>query len=474
MEYSKLTRINEYIGIESEELKKKGIYNGYVFLDSPLFLNPKLLHDTSIIEFKDAEEIIVQHFETTIKLLKNVKSFSDNDLFWKMVKQHFSFSEPKGVGLGTSIDSTDGNGLTGITAERCLKTFKEILDKNVEDSYIYRLLYLVQENVGVDRISDMLCRIIYDKLLQYTENKIIELGLKCDTYIEFNNRRYKSFKRPDGVNLIFMPELLLTDIPDIADVCDIMDIVNLNQEMKEYISKYFEDANFNLTNLKNKTKNQMTDIILNNVDLIKMLLMAVKNKNVDEYDFENDPLDIYLSNEKFYKLLDGTDVYIDTRECADLHGIIKKAIDKYKKCIEDLGLNEELYYETVNGIKKPKNEKTAHRFFIIILETIKKHNKFEYVFEAKAGNGQVEFTIFNKEEKVLVEFKLNKNNLVHGYVTQLEKYITRYEATSSFYVIIKVIDDDSIQKFFEEIKSYNKRKEVVVVDGIIYPSPSKL
>ena len=43
MEYSKLIRINEYLNIEESELKKSGIYNGYVFLDSPLFLNPKLL-----------------------------------------------------------------------------------------------------------------------------------------------------------------------------------------------------------------------------------------------------------------------------------------------------------------------------------------------------------------------------------------------------------------------------------------------
>ena len=127
MEYSKLIRINEYLNIEESELKKVGIYNGYVFLDSPLFLNPKLLDNNDIPEFYDAENIIVLHFENTIKILKNVKEYSDKDVWWRMAKKHFYFPEPEGIGLGTSIDSIDGNGLTGKTAEKCLKTFKSIM-----------------------------------------------------------------------------------------------------------------------------------------------------------------------------------------------------------------------------------------------------------------------------------------------------------------------------------------------------------
>lgn len=33
MEYSKLTRVNEYIKIAEKDLKREGIYNGYIFLD---------------------------------------------------------------------------------------------------------------------------------------------------------------------------------------------------------------------------------------------------------------------------------------------------------------------------------------------------------------------------------------------------------------------------------------------------------
>lgn len=474
MEYSKLIRIDEYLNIEEAELKKAGIYNGYIFLDSPLFLNPKLLDNNTIPEFYDSENIIVSHFENTIKILKNVKEFSDKDVWWRMAKKHFCFPEPDGIGLGTSIDSIDGNGLTGRTAEKCLKTFKNIIEKDIEDSYMYRLLYLVQENIGVDRISDMLCTIIYENLLQFTENKIRELNLKCDTYAIYNNKTYKIFKRPNGKNLIFMPEAFLSEIPDIADEYDVFDIINLNQDIKEYTSKYFEEANLNVTNIRNKTKKEISEMILNNVQLMKCLLEYVENEKVNIYDFENDPMGIYKSNLLLKSIMNESMSYIDQNKCKTLHDIVGMAIDKYAKCIEDLGLNEELYYVAKNGAKRPKSELTAHRFFIITLEAIKQYNHFEYSFEAKAGNGQVEFTITNLNEKVLVEFKLNTNNLIHGYVTQLEKYIKRYEATSSFYVIIKVVTNQKVEDFLEEIKSYDRRKEVVVIDGLIYPSPSKL
>jgi hypothetical protein len=339
---------------------------------------------------------------------------------------------------------------------------------------MYRLLYLVQENIGVDRISDMLCTIIYENLLEFTENKITELNLKCDTYTIYNNKNYKIFKRPNGKNLVFMPEAFLSEIPDIADEYDIIDLINLNQDIKEYSSKYFEEANLNITNIKSKTKKQMSEIVLNNSSLIKALLEYVEKESVEQYDFENDPIGIYKSNSKLISIMDENMSYIDRNKCGSLHDIIKKALEKYEKCIEDLGLNEELYYITKNGRRKNKPELTVHRFFIIILESIKQYNNFEYFFEAKAGNGQVEFTITNMKEKVLVEFKLNTNDLIHGYVIQLEKYIQRYEATSSFYVIVKVVENKKIENFWDEVKSYDRRKEVVIIDGIVYQPPSKM
>lgn len=103
-------------------------------------------------------------------------------------------------------------------------------------------------------------------------------------------------------------------------------------------------------------------MILNNVQLMKCLLEYVKNERVDKYDFENDPLGIYKSNVLLKAILNESMSYIEQNNCKSLHDVVGIALDKYTKCIEDLGLNEELYYVARNGSKRPKSELTAHRF----------------------------------------------------------------------------------------------------------------
>ena len=171
---SLLDRISDCYEVSHEKFEELGVLDSFVNFDTPLYLNPKLLSSTNIPEFKTSRQKIINHYEKTILLLQKTNF---HDPYWKALKKHYSFPEPSGVGLGNSHNSTDGNGLTGIIAENCLRTLKSIVDLGVNDPEMYKLLFLIQENVGVDRISDMLCRIIYDDLVLYTNNMIEKLGI---------------------------------------------------------------------------------------------------------------------------------------------------------------------------------------------------------------------------------------------------------------------------------------------------------
>ena len=99
---------------------------------------------------------------------------------------------------------------------------------------------------------------------------------------------------------------------------------------------------------------------------------------------------------------------------------------------------------------------------------------FDFSFEPKVGNGQVEFVIYNMKEKILVEFKLSTNNLVHGYDKQLPEYIKRYEATSAFYVIISVMGGTSVECFYKVKKENHVNCSIFEIDGRLKEPPSKL
>ena len=210
MTNSKLIRISDYFNISRDKFDELGILNSLIYYDVPMFVNPRLLNNSNVPELKNGEEKIIKHFETTIKMLLKTNG---HDKLWEALKIHFSFKEPSGIGLGTCMNSTDGRGLTGTIAENCLNTLKEIIDLGFEDPEIYKLLFLVQGNIGVDRISDMICRILYEDLLLYTHNMIEKLGIK--NYYE--KKGIKRLKRPNGKDLILIPSSILSDIPDVID-----------------------------------------------------------------------------------------------------------------------------------------------------------------------------------------------------------------------------------------------------------------
>ncbi len=465
-----LDRISDYYNIEHEKFEELGVLNSFINFDTPLFLNPKLLSETTILEFKSSKEKIIKHYEKTIILLKKTNF---NDDYWKALKKHYSFPEPSGIGLGNSQNSTDGNGLTGEIAEKCLHTLKSIVDLDIEDPEIYKLLFLIQENVGVDRISDMLCRIIFDDLILYSNNMIEKLKIK--DYKTDRNTNMKYLIRPNGKPIILIPADLLSEIPDVIDYSDIDSVIQINNQMKEYMCDFFGEAYLNLTKLRNIPNDKLKESILLNRDLIVSLLKKSEEKEVSVYDYTHDPMGIVNSIDYLRDFICESKIMEKEVKPESLKDFVGKMLIILKKCIEDLGLNNELYYiDTETNQYNLKKEVVSHRLFIIILETAKTLKLFDFSFEPKVGNGQVEFVIYNMVEKILVEFKLTTNDLVHGYDKQLPLYIKRYEATFTFYVIISVMRGSNINLFYERKTQNHSNCNIFEIDGNIQKSPSKI
>ena len=467
---SALDRISDCYEVNHEKFEELGVLDSFVNFDTPLYLNPKLLSSTDIPEFKYSKQKIIDHYEKTILWLQKTNF---HDPYWKALKKHYSFPEPSGVGLGNSHNSTDGNGLTGITAENCLRTLKSIVDLGVNDPEIYKLLFLVQENVGVDRISDMLCRIIYDDLVLYTNNMIEKLGI--NGYEEDKKSSMKYLLRPNGKKMLLIPADLLSEIPSVADISDIETVISSNEEMKEYLCDFFDEAYLNITKLKGFTIDKIKKSVLSNRDLVLSILGEANNKEVDVYDYTHDPLGI-INNVDYLRDFINENKVIDTKLRIDtLKDFVEQMLIVLKKCIENLGLNNELYFiDPATKRYNLKREIVSHRLFIVVLETAKFLKLFDFSFESKVGNGQVEFVIYNMKEKILVEFKLTTNILVHGYDKQLPEYLKRYEATYAFYVIIDVMGGTLIDDFYKNKKENHSNCSIFEIDGRIKKSPSKL
>lgn len=465
-----LMRISDYCGVEHDKMIELGVLDSLVYYDVPLFINPKLISNCGVEELNGADEKIVSLYRKIISLLKVTNC---EDVYWKVLKKEFDFPEPSGIGLGTCMASTDGRGLTGKIAENSLRVLKSIVDMGIEDPQMYKLLFLVQENIGVDRVSDMIGRILYSDLLQYTSNIIDRLEISG---YQIDNNGLKRLYRPNGRDLVFVPSNILSEIPDVINCEDIQLLVDKNEEVKDAMSVFFDKALNSLSDFRGIKKEKMRQWFFENKEFVINVLNSYRDKDAEVYDYTNDPLAVC---DKFDYIKDvvhsQNDLFVNKlADIETLPDLIRVLLEVYKECIENLGLNEELYYvDSKSGKMRVRREVTTHHLFIIVLEIAKMFTNYEYFFEPKVGNGNIEFVITDLKDKVLAEFKLSSNRLVHGYDEQLPIYIERFKATYSFYVIIKVTKTNtSIDNFYKDKTKILDNCDIIVVDGTLKPSPS--
>ena len=58
---SRLQRVSEYLQLNPDKFNELGIYDGYVNIDSNIYIHPKLLIKSKIEQLKDSEEKILNH-----------------------------------------------------------------------------------------------------------------------------------------------------------------------------------------------------------------------------------------------------------------------------------------------------------------------------------------------------------------------------------------------------------------------------
>ena len=73
-----------------------------------------------------------------------------------------------GIGLGFS-EKAPGSGFGPKIARMVLETAFDIVKSGIEDPEFFQLLPLFQDNVGPDRLSDMIATLILPDIQAYTE-----------------------------------------------------------------------------------------------------------------------------------------------------------------------------------------------------------------------------------------------------------------------------------------------------------------
>ena len=361
-----------------------------------------------------------KYLSDIVKLLSH--SQSPGDMYWRNAKRMLRFNEVRGLCIGYSDGSTEGSGIGEKLQSELLTTARKIIRAGVEDHEMFELMGLFEENIGADRISDMIANIIMPDLLAYSMRVFTELGASAGYCTRHANQEYWLPLSPhNGIPIILVPKDILNDLPVAHSYVDIHRVVAFNEELRTELNDLIGDVWGN----RPPPKSAYKQAILRDPSILAELIAIYRNMSPEPDDFEVDPLGLriwYDQAKQFVK-----DYPIELRLPAnptveDVVNLVLRICKHFKRLVEENGLHKLLYKD--RACTSPKHEEAAQALFYGIADGYCCANNLDISPETNSGRGPVDFKIsFGYSSRVLIEIKLSSNKrLVHGFSAQLEEY----------------------------------------------------
>jgi hypothetical protein len=460
--------LSTYLNI-GNKLNSVKAFDQILDLDANYFININRVKDTNVKEFKNGYKKINDYFKNIGLLLKHSKG--QRDRFYKEAIKKFNFHEVNGIGLGYS-KGNKGSGFGKELTQKIINDAKVIIDAGTEDPEIFHLIGLFEDNVGPDRLSDMFATLLEDEIRQYTKRIYKQLEINKENYpeLEFEG---EFLINPYKENIILLlPQDILHELPIAKDWDDIDRVCREIEKIKNDINTLVK-KNWSKIGSTYK-KSYIRENIINDKVLLNKLINEYKESNVEEYDFEKDPLGLsvlaaYQSKLKQEDLIDDIDKHKTTFQ------ITRDICERFKYQIENKKASQILYTDDL----KPRKEKIAQQLFLCIADAYCKANNLDLSPECNVGRGPVDFkTSKGDKDKTLVEIKLTTNSgqLIHGLEVQLEEYSKAEETKNLIYLVIdNGGSKNKIKEMYEVYDKFtsDKRPSLIFIDAIPKASASK-
>lgn len=460
---------SEEFNVDAQKLDELCLFDVILDVDTRVFIDPALLELCDVPEFVDAKSTVEKYFSNIISLLSHSKR--KRDQFWKCANRLLTFSELEGTCFGYSQGGTSGNAIGSVLRENILSTTKELMNEGMTDPVLFELLGVFQENVGCDRISDLITFILRKNILEYTQRVVEECKIPF-IYVKLGTTKYKSCRNPyNRKPLLLLPTTILSPLPVATCFDDIDWICSENQRVRDEINAYFD-----LGNRRKLHKSEILSLMLNSSMFRTSMVAAYKGTDRKVYDFSTDPSGEYIWYSTAKRFTEKFPIELDeVSSSEDVFIVVNKICKQFKTLVENNNLSDLLY----NPDGSPKHESAAQLLFYGIADSYCNANNIDLTREGNNGRGPVDFKLSRGAlDKVVVEVKLTSNSqLRHGIEKQLPIYMTQEKTKKAIYLIIDNGHAKALNNFldfYNDLKIDEKEKiPYIIIDGTKKPSASK-
>ena len=427
--------LSDYLKI-GYKLDENGIFDPVLDEDSHFFINLQRLKKTSVPEFTSSYEKIHEYFRKIIKLLDKAGSKDRTDNFYKQALKLFDFSEVNGICLGYA-KGTSGAGFGLGLGRQVISTAYDIVKAGVTDPEFFELLPLFQENVGADRLSDMIATLILDDIKEYTKRINQELGINQKRFkkLFFNGDFLINPYKHDDVLLV--PIDILHKLPVAESWEDIDLVVSQNSILRRDV---FKDP-----------------------EACKRVIEGYRAEELEAFDPHKD-FQYFLT--KLWQRIES--IGIDWKTA-------NKAVDTWTAAHDILGFFKQWVeynkgWEVILGADSRNREKIVQRVIHLGALSYIKANSLDMSCEPDEGRGPLDFKVSNGGDKTLIELKLSSNDqYIHGYEVQLIEYGKAEQTDNLIYVFIDLGNPIKVKRVQDlHDKLYNDGKnppDLIVIDS---------
>lgn len=450
-----------------------GIFDPIMETDSHFFINIQRLKKVNTPEFLGSYEKINAFFRKIIKLLDKASEKNNGDLFYRQALKMFDFSEKgkvNAIGLGFS-EGESGSAFGPILSKQVIDTAYDIVKAGVDDPEFFQLLPLFQDNVGPDRLSDMIATLILPDICNYTIRIFREIGVNKDNYPDMDFEDGYLLNPYKKCEVLLVPIEILHKLPVAKSWEDIDDVVSENNTIRALMNQRVAEEwrQWSVSNRKYYLREEM----FKKTDVCKQILEDYDKEELSEYNPENQ-IDYLLERicRSIIKLNLGWESFIE-KESIDSLNASKEILSYFRTWVE----NNKGWY-VIQEANSRNREKITQRVIHLSGQCYIKANNLDISCEPDEGRGPVDFKISRGQDITIVEVKLSTNpDYLHGYEDQIEEYGKAENTDKMIYVLIDLGNPGrvkSIQKLHTENITHGKKTpEIIIIDAKEKDSASK-
>ncbi|MBN1941110.1 MAG: hypothetical protein JW772_02920 [Candidatus Diapherotrites archaeon] len=462
-------------------------FDPFLNKDCRVFIDPLLVYENSEPEFRNAQKKVTDFFVDAFALVKKSVDDTHNKIKRKKALRALSFHEVEELCLGHAKESTKGRGTGARFAEIIFEALKNQLSAsvNINKKFAFETIALFAENIGADRISDMIATILKEEIIAYTqricnENNIptVRLGVRAAKY-NFERHAWQDgyyslppneYNSPKGV-LLVPKEFLRANLSiDQIDFKNFLLDTKDNEELRE-------EFGIDIMAKVKMNAAKVTEISKKGFKLLKDYIAHVISE-VRPYDFEKDEKGLYRIDRDAKQLsMNFTAIPSKIETMDEFKKIVLTFCEDLKNCIES-GKSLPLLWVK----DKPRKEKFVQALFSTAGVFYGKQYNLDISPEPSTGRGLIDFKVSQGHEfRALIEIKLVSNTAwANGLEHQLPEHLEAEQVKNGYFVLVAFNDKEkekfqSLPRRLDEInKKYQGKLEIktITVDASKKPTAS--